>query len=173
MSERPDLNELRKKLDGIDNSILDLLEERMATCRQIGNYKRENGMEVYIPAREEEKFRALEEIAGFESRPYVRDLFKTLMDISKTHQNKPAFGVLGRTLAHTYSPEIHSLFDTSYSYSVIEREPEELETLFKSGVFKGFNVTIPYKKNACAICDELDDASKTTGSVNTVLFEDG
>ena len=30
MSERPDLNELRGKLDEIDNSILDLLEERMA-----------------------------------------------------------------------------------------------------------------------------------------------
>lgn len=173
MSERPDLNELRGKLDEIDNSILDLLEERMAACRQIGNYKREHGMDVYVPSREEDKFKALEEIAGFESRPYVRELFKTLMDISKDHQNKPAFGVLGRTLAHTYSPEIHSLFDSSYSYSVIEREPEELEALFKSGVFKGFNVTIPYKKNACAMCDELDDASKTTGSVNTVLFEDG
>lgn len=173
MSGRLDLNGLRGKLDEIDNGILDLLEERMATCREIGNVKRENGLDVYAPAREEEKFKALEKIAGFESRPYVRDVFKTLMDISKVHQNKPAFGVLGRTLAHTYSPEIHSLFDTSYSYSVIEREPEELETLFKSGVFKGFNVTIPYKKNACAMCDELDDASKTTGSVNTVLFEDG
>ena len=173
MSERPDLNELRKKLDEIDNGILDLFEERIATCRQIGNVKRENGIDVYVPAREEEKFQALEESAGFESRPYVRELFKTLMDISKVHQNKPAFGVLGRTLAHTYSPEIHSLFTSEYSYSVIEREPEELETLFKSGVFKGFNVTIPYKKNACAMCDELDDASRTTGSVNTVLFEDG
>ena len=173
MSGRLDLNGLRGKLDEIDNGILDLIEERMATCREIGNVKRENGLDVYAPAREEEKFKALEEIAGFESRPYVRDVFKTLMDISKVHQNKPAFGVLGRTLAHTYSPEIHSLFDASYSYSVIEREPEELETLFKSGVFKGFNVTIPYKKNACAMCDELDDASKTTGSVNTVLFEDG
>ena len=173
MSERPDLNELRGKLDEIDNSILDLFEERIATCREIGNIKRENGVDVYVPAREEEKFQALEEVAGFESRPYVRELFTTLMDISKVHQKKPAFGVLGRTLAHTYSPEIHSFFDSSYSYSVIEREPEELETLFKRGVFKGFNVTIPYKKNACAMCDELDDASRTTGSVNTVLFEDG
>ena len=98
MSERPDLSELRKKLDQIDNDILDLLEARIATCREIGNVKRENGIDVYVPSREEEKFRALEEIAGFESRPYVRDLFKTLMDISKVHQNKPAFGVLGRTL---------------------------------------------------------------------------
>ena len=173
MSERPDLSELRGKLDEIDNGILDLFEERIATCREIGNIKRENGVDVYVPAREEEKLKLVTELSGFESRPYVRDLFKTLMDLSKVHQNKPAFGVLGSTLAHTYSPEIHSLFDTSYSYSVIEREPDELEHLFKSGVFKGFNVTIPYKKNACAMCDELDDASKTTGSVNTVLFEDG
>lgn len=173
MSERPDLNELRGKLDDIDNSILDLFEERIATCREIGNIKRETGTDVYVPAREEEKLQKVKELAGFESRPYVETLFKTLMDISKDHQRLPAFGVLGRTLAHTYSPEIHSLFDSSYSYSVIEREPEELDALFSNGVFKGFNVTIPYKKDACARCDELDDASRTTGSVNTVVFEDG
>ena len=173
MSERPDLNELRGKLDDIDNSILDLFEERIATCREIGNIKRETGTDVYVPAREEEKLQKVKELAGFESRPYVEKLFKTLMDLSKDHQRLPAFGVLGRTLAHTYSPEIHSLFDSSYSYSVIEREPEELDALFSNGVFKGFNVTIPYKKDACARCDELDDASRTTGSVNTVVFEDG
>jgi len=173
MSERPDLNELRNKLDEIDNSILDLFEERIATCREIGNYKRENGMEVFVPEREAEKLKKVEELAGFESRPYVAELFKTLMDVSKTHQRLPAFGVLGRTLAHTYSPEIHCLFNSPYSYSVIEREPEELDALFSNGVFKGFNVTIPYKKDACARCDELDDASRTTGSVNTVVFEDG
>ena len=173
MSGRPDLNELRNNLDEIDNEILDLFEKRIATCREIGNIKREKGIDVYVPAREEEKLEKVTELAGFESRPYVKDLFRTMMDLSKVHQNKPAFGVLGRTLAHTYSPEIHSLFDPSYSYSVIEREPEELEELFKSGVFKGFNVTIPYKKNACAMCDEIDDASRTTGSVNTVVFKDG
>ena len=173
MSERPDLNELRGQLDEIDNGILDLFEKRIATCREIGNIKRENGVDVYVPAREEEKLKLVTELSGFESRPYVKDLFKTLMDLSKEHQNKPAFGVLGRMLVHTYSPEIHSLFDSSYSYSVIEREPEELDALFGNGVFKGFNVTIPYKKEACARCDELDDASRTTGSVNTVVFEDG
>ena len=173
MGERLDLKELRLKLDDIDNEILDLLESRVAICREIGNYKRENGIAVLDTSREEEKLKALEEIAGFESKIYVRELFQTIMDIAKEHQNKPAFGVLGRTLAHTYSPEIHSIFDTSYSYSVIEREPEELETLFKSGVFKGFNVTIPYKKNAFQMCDEVDEASKESGSVNTVVFEDG
>lgn len=173
MSERPDLNELRGQLDEIDNGILDLFEKRMATCREIGNIKREKGVDVYVPEREAEKIKNVTELAGFESRPYVETLFKTMMDLAKEHQRLPAFGVLGRTLAHTYSPEIHSLFDSSYSYSVIEREPEELDALFGNGVFKGFNVTIPYKKDACSRCDELDDAARTTGSVNTVVFEDG
>ena len=160
MSERPDLNELRGQLDEIDNGILDLFEKRMATCREIGNIKREKGVDVYVPEREAEKIKNVTELAGFESRPYVETLFKTMMDLAKEHQRLPAFGVLGRTLAHTYSPEIHSLFDSSYSYSVIEREPEELDALFGNGVFKGFNVTIPYKKDACSRCDELDDAAR-------------
>lgn len=173
MSERPDLNGLRKQIDEIDNGILDLFEKRIAVSREIGNVKRENGTETFDPSREEAKLDRVKELSGFESRPYVEDLYRTLMDLSKEHQNKPAFGVLGRTLAHTYSPEIHSVFDSSYTYSVIEREPEELDDLFKNGVFKGFNVTIPYKKDAYARCDEVDDAARATGSVNTVIFEDG
>ena len=173
MSERTDLNELRKKIDEVDNGILDLFEKRIALSREIGNTKRENGAETFDPSREEAKLKRVDELAGFESRPYVRDLYRTLMDLSKDHQNKPAYGVLGRTLAHTYSPEIHNLFDSSYTYSVIEREPEELDELFGSGVFKGFNVTIPYKKVACERCDEIDDAARVTGSVNTVVFRDG
>lgn len=173
MSERPDLNELRKKIDEIDNGILDLFEKRIAVSREIGNVKKAAGTDTYDPSREEAKLMRVRELCGFESRPYVDDLYKTLMDVSKDHQNKPSYGVLGRTLAHTYSPAIHNLFDTSYTYSVIEREPEELDDLFKSDVFKGFNVTIPYKKDAYARCDEVDEAAKATGSVNTVIFEDG
>ncbi len=36
MSERPDLKELREKLDQIDSDILDLLEARVAASREIG-----------------------------------------------------------------------------------------------------------------------------------------
>ena len=57
MSERPGLDELRGQLDEIDNGILDLFEKRIATCREIGNIKRENGVDVYVPAREEDKLK--------------------------------------------------------------------------------------------------------------------
>ena len=67
---------------------------------------------------------------------------------------------------------IHNIFDPSYTYSVIERNEDEIDELFGSGVFKGFNVTIPYKREAYARCDVTDDAAKDTGSVNTVVFGD-
>ena len=169
-----ELDKLRIEIDSVDRDILNAFERRMALCRQIGNTKRAHGIAVYDEAREEVKLKQIRDAAGFESAPYSEDLFRELMSLAKIHQNKPAFGVLGKSLPHTYSPMIHNIIDPSYTYSVIEREENELDELFGSGLFRGFNVTIPYKKEAFARCDVLDDAAKETGSVNTVVFgEDG
>ncbi len=165
-----ELDKLRIEIDSIDRDLLDAFERRMAVCRRIGNAKRANGIPVYDEAREEVKLAQIREAAGFESAPYAEDLFRDLMGFAKDHQNKPAFGVLGKSLSHTYSPMIHNIINPSYTYSVIEREENELDGLFSSGLFKGFNVTIPYKKEAHARCDVLDDAARETGSVNTVVF---
>ncbi len=170
---REDLDELRRSIDDADRRLLQVLEERIAISRKIGVLKRSEGREVYDPQREAQKIGQLKDLAGSESRPYVEELYKTVFDISKKHQNKPAFGVLGRSLPHTYSPKIHNLLSEDYTYSVIEREPEELDALFSSGVFGGFNVTIPYKKEAFARCDVTDEAATITGSVNTVVFDGG
>ena len=167
-----ELDKLRIEIDSIDRDILDAFERRIAVSRRIGNAKRANGIEVFDAAREEVKLKQIREAAGFESAPYAEDLFRNLMDYAKIHQNKPAFGVLGKSLPHTYSPMIHNIFDPSYTYSVIERNEDEIDELFGSGVFKGFNVTIPYKREAYARCDVTDDAAKDTGSVNTVVFGD-
>ena len=167
-----ELDKLRIEIDSIDRDILDAFERRIAVSRRIGNAKRANGIEVFDAAREEAKLKQIREAAGFESAPYAEDLFRNLMGYAKIHQNKPAFGVLGKSLPHTYSPMIHNIFDPSYTYSVIERNEDEIDELFGSGVFKGFNVTIPYKREAYARCDVVDDAAKDTGSVNTVVFGD-
>ena len=165
-----DLDKLRAEIDSIDRDILDAFERRTAISRLIGNVKRAEGKETFDASREEAIFEKIRNESGFESRPYTEDLYREIFRLSKIHQNKPAFGVLGRSLPHTYSPEIHNLLDSSYTYSVIEREPDDLDELFSGKVFKGFNVTIPYKKEAAARCDILDDAAKETGSVNTVVF---
>lgn len=77
------------------------------------------------------------------------------------------FGLLGRKLSHSISPEIHNLL-CDYEYVLFEREPDELDEFFKKREFSGLNVTIPYKKDVIKYCSELSDTAKRIGSVNTI-----
>lgn len=81
-------------------------------------------------------------------------------------------GLLGRTLGHSYSPQIHSQLG-EYAYSLFEKEPEELEVFLKNGDFSGLNVTIPYKKSVIPYLDDLSPIARRLGAVNTVIRWDG
>jgi len=78
------------------------------------------------------------------------------------------FGLLGEKLSHSFSPLIHGML-ADYSYTLIERKPEELEELFAKGEYDGFNVTIPYKKAVIPYMTELSDVAKRCDSINTVV----
>lgn len=80
-------------------------------------------------------------------------------------------GLLGRKLGHSYSPQIHQNLG-SYSYSLFEKEPEEVEAFLKSGCYTGLNVTIPYKKTVIPFLDELSPAAQKLGAVNTIVRRD-
>lgn len=77
-------------------------------------------------------------------------------------------GLLGRKLGHSYSPQIHAQL-ASYSYSLFEKEPEELEGFLKNGNFVGLNVTIPYKKDVIPFLDQLSPVARRLGAVNTIV----
>ena len=78
------------------------------------------------------------------------------------------YGLLGRKLSHSLSPQIHAHFG-SYNYELFCREPEELNEFFANNTLKAYNVTIPYKVEAYNRCDELSETAKKIGSVNTVI----
>lgn len=82
------------------------------------------------------------------------------------------YGLLGRKLGHSYSPQIHSHFG-DYSYSLIEIEPDELEYFLKTGDFAGINVTIPYKKDVIPYLDELTPLAQRLGAVNVIVRRNG
>ncbi len=78
------------------------------------------------------------------------------------------FGLLGRKLGHSLSPQIHACFG-DYPYALFCREEDELPAFFADRSLAGFNVTVPYKLNAYRACGKLSDAAKHIGAVNTVL----
>ena len=77
-------------------------------------------------------------------------------------------GLLGKTLGHSYSPQIHAQLG-DYSYELFETQPEELENFLRHGEFDALNVTIPYKKAVLPYCAVLSDAVKAIGSANTLV----
>ena len=77
-------------------------------------------------------------------------------------------GLLGRKLGYSYSPQIHSRL-SDYSYTLLEREPEQIEDLIKNSNYAGFNVTIPYKKAVIPFLDELSPVAEKMGAVNTIV----
>ena len=81
-------------------------------------------------------------------------------------------GLLGRTLHHSYSPQIHKQLG-NYCYALYETEPEALEAFLRNESFVGINVTIPYKKAVIPFCDDLSDRARKLGAVNTLVKRNG
>ena len=78
-------------------------------------------------------------------------------------------GLIGKTLAHSFSPEIHREL-ADYSYSLFEMSEDELGVFVKNAQsFDSCNVTIPYKKAVMPYLDSISDEAQKIGSVNTVL----
>ena len=82
------------------------------------------------------------------------------------------FGLLGRKLGHSYSPQIHNLLG-GYPYELFEREPEDVADFLKNGDFDGINVTIPYKKTVIPCLDDIDPLALRLGAVNTIVRRNG
>ena len=83
------------------------------------------------------------------------------------------YGLIGKTLAHSYSKIIHEAMG-EYEYDLVPLPEEEVENFAKSGGYDGFNVTIPYKKTVIPFCKWISAPAEKIGSVNTVVRkEDG
>ncbi len=82
--------------------------------------------------------------------------------------NDRVYGLLGRTLGHSYSPQIHHALGDD-AYRLIELEPEELEGFLQREEIGGLNVTIPYKKDVLPFCAELSDSVRAIGAANTLV----
>lgn len=91
------------------------------------------------------------------------------------------YAVVGNPIAHSKSPQIHSLFAEqtaqAISYGKILVQPndfaEEVSGFFALGG-RGLNVTVPFKEDAYHYADQLTERARHAGAVNTLAQqEDG
>lgn len=78
------------------------------------------------------------------------------------------FGLIGRSLSHSFSPDIHRLIG-GYEYNLYPIEPDRLGDFIRDTDLDGLNVTIPYKTDVIPYCSSLSERAARIGSVNTLL----
>lgn len=94
-----DLQHLRDQLDDIDSQIVHLYEKRMDICREVAEYKIENGKQVLDKEREKSKLQTLKAMASNDFyRHGVEELFEQIMSMSRKlqYQLLSKRGVIGR-----------------------------------------------------------------------------
>lgn len=82
-----DLQETRKKIDLIDNQIVELFEARMELTREVAAYKIKSGKKVFDKEREEQKLEILaKQVGDHFQKQAIRELFSQIMSISRKRQ---------------------------------------------------------------------------------------
>lgn len=89
-------------------------------------------------------------------------------------------GLLGSPVAHSLSPQMHNEafrhLDLDYVYLAFDVKTENMETAtngLRELNVRGFNVTMPCKSIMAKLCDNLSLAAQISGSVNTVVNDNG
>lgn len=92
----------------------------------------------------------------------------------------PRCFVIGHPIAHSRSPLIHGEWLRQYglagSYERIDVAPADLPAFIaklREGEFTGGNVTVPHKEAVMALVDEVSEAARAIGAVNTLWSEGG
>ena len=88
--------------------------------------------------------------------------------------------VFGNPIKQSRSPIIHQLFANqtqqklNYQSECVEFNEfsETIARCIKNGV-KGANVTMPFKEQAMALCNQLTERAELAGAVNTLSFVNG
>ena len=91
-----ELKDYRGQLDEIDSRMLELFARRMDIVGEIALWKRDNHMPVLDLRREKEKLKTLEEKSPEDMKEYTVSLFSTIMELSRSRQNR---------ILHPESPE--------------------------------------------------------------------
>jgi len=83
-----DLQDLRIKIDEIDDQLVHLFRQRMEISREISEFKKDNGLSVRDEKREQEKLAALREQIEPMLHSSVEDLYETIFSLSRRHQRR-------------------------------------------------------------------------------------
>lgn len=88
------------------------------------------------------------------------------------------FGLLGRHISYSFSPELHQAFfrtqELEATYELIDLFDAPLTQAVYNQIksaYDGINVTIPFKTEIMPFLDQISDDARAIGAVNTIRFD--
>ena len=175
MENKTKLDMLREEINSIDREIVRLYEERMNAARQVGKYKKEHGMEVFVAEREKEVLKTRK--SWVENPAYqmgAEELFECLMGISRTlqHETVPQEALLSGEpvenptvafsgVAGCYAEEALKKYFGKDTKSVSVGSFEEVFTALSSG--RADYGVVPVENTSTGAIDDVLDLLGTAG----------
>lgn len=92
------LEELRRSIDQVDETLVRLLNERARCACEVGRLKKEMGIEVYQPEREKEVLRHVREVAALDGPlgpDAIARLFERIIDEARRLERRVVHGEVG------------------------------------------------------------------------------
>ncbi|MBI3315756.1 MAG: prephenate dehydratase [Candidatus Omnitrophica bacterium] len=126
------VDQVRKKVDGLDRRILELLNQRAEASKAIGKIKLKEGQGVYAPHREKEVLERLKKLnKGPLTREAIEAIYREIMSFSISLEKKVSIAYLGPAVTYTHqaaqkkfgsSVEYNPCSSISDVFSDVERE---------------------------------------------------
>lgn len=113
------LDEVRAKIDLIDQDLIRLLNERAELVHIIGSIKRKDGLDIYVPGREEKLLRKLTELNAAQNgqltEKAIRSIYREIMSAALALETSMKIAYLGPPGSWTHQVAINK-FGNSVEY---------------------------------------------------------
>ena len=181
-----DIPTLRRRIDDIDDQILELINRRLSAAQAIGRIKQDSGMVVVDNRRESEIYQRLLTLnKGSLQTASLYRIFRSIIDAGRGVQNHPRgtelppiYAVFGDPVSHSLSPVMHNsaLSQTGLEGFYLAFRVKDIAAAV-SGVrglgMRGASITIPHKVSVMKYLDRVDALAEEIGAVNTIVNRQG
>ena len=152
-----DLNELRKKIDDLDDQILELLNQRMDQVKKIGIEKSAQNSNIYRPEREKNIIDRLNKISkkssGLINRSAIEAIYQEIFAISRNIELPEKVAYLGPEGSFTHQAA-ESRFGAMSEYLPLSTIPAVFEAIAANRAKYGI---VPLENNQEGVVNETID----------------
>ncbi len=180
------IQELRQRIDLIDDQILKLINQRLEAAIGIGDIKNRSGAAVIDTERESQIYQRLTSLnKGPLNEAALHRIFGDIIAAGRGIQNPdspssviPLYMVIGNPIAHSLSPVMHnsalahSGLNGYYMAFQVEDIAAAVNGIRGLGII-GASVTIPHKIAVMQYLDKIDQMAAGIGAVNTIYNKGG